>query len=154
MARFVGIFSHFAYWSVFGQVNPIQLDVLSRKQMYVMLYELVENLKDKCAATKFWVSLAFPFVLLSLKVLTDFIFKNTYVSFFEEDSLNTNSPGVIAMDRVLHLADQMFDEGNIHGRFVFLETQIAQNMRGFESNDRGKLRSRLFSTSPYLNLLI
>ena len=31
MAKFVGIFSHFAYWNVFGQVNAIQIDSLAKK---------------------------------------------------------------------------------------------------------------------------
>jgi hypothetical protein len=26
MARFIGLFCHFAYWLVFGNINPIQID--------------------------------------------------------------------------------------------------------------------------------
>ena len=42
MARFVGMFSHFAYWNVFGNINPIQIDSLAKKQMYILMYELRE----------------------------------------------------------------------------------------------------------------
>ena len=41
MAKFIGIFAHLAYWLVFGHVNPIELDNVSKKQMFVQLYEIL-----------------------------------------------------------------------------------------------------------------
>ena len=47
MAKFIGIFSHLAYWLVFGHVNPIELDVLSKKQIFVQLYEILMEFNSK-----------------------------------------------------------------------------------------------------------
>lgn len=41
MAKFIGIFSHLSYWLVFGHVNPIELDSVAKKQMFVQLYEIL-----------------------------------------------------------------------------------------------------------------
>ena len=36
-AKLIGVFLHLAYWSVFGGVNPIQVDQLMKKKMYTMM---------------------------------------------------------------------------------------------------------------------
>ena len=41
MAKFVGLFAHLSYWLVFGHVNPIELDSVSKKQIFVQLYEVL-----------------------------------------------------------------------------------------------------------------
>lgn len=41
MAKFIGIFCHLSYWLVFGHVNPIELDNVAKKQMFVQLYEIL-----------------------------------------------------------------------------------------------------------------
>ena len=41
MAKFIGLFSHLAYWLVFGHVNPIEIDSVSKKQIFVQIYEVL-----------------------------------------------------------------------------------------------------------------
>ena len=36
-AKFIGVFLHLAYWSVFGAVNPIQVENSTKKKMYLMI---------------------------------------------------------------------------------------------------------------------
>lgn len=36
-AKFIGVVLHLAYWSVFGVVNPIQVEVSTKKKMYLMI---------------------------------------------------------------------------------------------------------------------
>jgi len=40
-AKFIGVFMHLAYWSIFGGVNPIQVDQLMKKKMYTMMVETI-----------------------------------------------------------------------------------------------------------------
>lgn len=47
MAKFIGTFSHLAYWLVFGHVNPIELDLVSKKQIFVELYDIFFNFSSK-----------------------------------------------------------------------------------------------------------
>lgn len=41
MAKFIGLFAHLAYWLVFGHVNPIEIDNVAKKQIFVQLYEIL-----------------------------------------------------------------------------------------------------------------
>lgn len=41
-AKFIGVFLHLAYWSIFGGVNPIQVDQLMKRKMYTMMVETLE----------------------------------------------------------------------------------------------------------------
>lgn len=46
MAKFIGIFAHLAYWLVIGHVNPIELDEINKKQMFVLLYEMMTSFSN------------------------------------------------------------------------------------------------------------
>lgn len=39
MATLVGLFSHLSYFVVLGQINPIQVDSLAKKQVFVNMME-------------------------------------------------------------------------------------------------------------------
>ena len=41
-AKFIGIFLHFAYWIVFGAVNPIPIDLKMKQKMYFIMFEYME----------------------------------------------------------------------------------------------------------------
>lgn len=124
MARLIGIFCHFAYWNVFGNVNPIQIDSLAKKQMYVLMYEIREYITSKTSSNKLFVSLTMPMVLLTIKIVSEFIFKNHYKVFFEENSYSTNSAAIIALDKIFYLLEKLFDETNFYRRFTFLESDF------------------------------
>lgn len=43
--------------------------------MYIMLYELVEYFNTKVVSSKLWLGLGMPMLLLTLKMMSEFIFK-------------------------------------------------------------------------------
>lgn len=47
----------------------------------------------------------------------------------------------------------MFDQGNINGRFIFLESDI-DGEKGNFIKDKKFIRKRIFGTSPALNLAL
>ena len=47
MAKLIGVFSHLSYWLVFGNINPIEIDNLTKKQMFVSLYEIISYFNAK-----------------------------------------------------------------------------------------------------------
>lgn len=68
MAKFVGIFLHFAYWQVFGSVNPVQIDPALKHQMFLVMYESLEFFEIRLESKKLWVALCMPMLLLTLKM--------------------------------------------------------------------------------------
>ena len=47
----------------------------------------------------------------------------------------------------------MFDQGNLQGRFIFLESDI-DGQKGHFLKDKQYIRKRIFGTSPALNLVL
>ena len=100
MAKFIGLFAHLSYWLVFGHVNPIELDLISKKQIFVQLYEILMEFNAKAKVNslifiinvmflkksqKIWIYITLPLILLTLKMETEFIFRISYPLFFEEE---------------------------------------------------------------------
>ena len=44
----MGVFLHFAYWSIFGNVNPLNIDTSLKKQMYLTMFEVLEYFNMNC----------------------------------------------------------------------------------------------------------
>jgi len=47
MARLVGVVSHLTYWQVFGHLNPVQPDLITKKQMILISMEQLNLLRKK-----------------------------------------------------------------------------------------------------------
>lgn len=50
-----------------------------------------------------------PMILVTLKMTTEYLYKNHYIIFFEKPRTEINTPGNIAMDKIFHFADRLFD---------------------------------------------
>mgnify|MGYP006345908051 CR=1 FL=1 len=61
-----------------------------------------------------------PMILLTIKMISDYLFRELYPEFFLENSFEINPPGNIATDKVLYLIENIFDPSNLNGRFTFL----------------------------------
>ena len=60
-----------------------------------------------------------PMILLTLKMVTEYLFKNEYLLLNEETRIMK-----IVMDKIFYLADSILDPNKIYGRFVFLESDF------------------------------
>lgn len=104
--------------------------------MYVLLFELRDYFESKAVSTKLFNTLAMPMVLLTLKMISEYIFKNSYKVFFAENNYSTNSAASIAMDKIFYLIEKLFDETNFYGRFTFLESDFKTISKQGAGNDR------------------
>lgn len=59
----------------------------------------------------------------------------------------------MAFDKILFFIEKLFDQGNINGRFIFLESDIDGEKGNFIKEKRF-IRKRIFGTSPALNLVL
>jgi hypothetical protein len=91
MAKLIGILSHLCYWLIFGSVNPVQIEKSILKQMLINMYELFLNITNmeknnlNCKIGKKLENyLLSPMVILTLKLITAWILRNSYTFFFEE----------------------------------------------------------------------
>ncbi|CAD8208115.1 unnamed protein product [Paramecium pentaurelia] len=149
MVKLIGLFIHLSYWLVFGVTLPIQIQTLTKKQMYIQMMEIIESFQS-FYAPKLWMHLIMPMILVSLKMATEYIYKNHYIIFFEKPRTEINTPGNIAMDKIFHFADRLFDQNNLFCRFIFLESSKQKKI----GNDAKFMHKRIFGVSPYLDIMI
>jgi hypothetical protein len=86
-------------------------------------------------------------------MVSEKIYRNSYTQFFEDSIFVKNSVGSIAIDKVMYLADNLFDQTNLNGRFTFLESNFNERQCG-SVNDRKNIRKRIFGTSPILDFIL
>lgn len=122
MVKFIGVFLHLAYWCIFGGVNPIQIESAMKKKMYIMMFETVEYFKIKVDNKKLWAILVFPMVLLTLKMAAHYFFSLQYTKIFQSEETKKLGIDELALDKIMYLVEKMFDQSNINGRFIFLES--------------------------------
>ncbi|CAK91052.1 unnamed protein product (macronuclear) [Paramecium tetraurelia] len=149
MVKLIGLFIHLSYWLVFGVTLPIQIQTLTKKQMYIQMMEIIESFQS-FYAPKLWMHLVMPMILVSLKMATEYLYKNHYIIFFEKPRTEINTPGNIAMDKIFHFADRLFDQNNLFCRFIFLESSKQKKI----GNDAKFMHKRIFGVSPYLDIMI
>jgi hypothetical protein len=99
------------------------------------------------------VALYMPMILLTLKMVSEQLYRSMYPQFFEENIFVKNSIGNIAIDKIFYLIDNLFDQTALNGRFTFLESDFNARKRG-SGDDRRSIRKRIFGTSAYLDFIL
>jgi hypothetical protein len=119
-AKFIGVFLHLAYWSIFGGVNPIQVDRLMKRKMYTMMIETLEYFEIKMESRRMWSIIGCPLLLLTLRMTSHYFFSMQYPRLFQSEETIKSKANELALDKILFFIEKLFDQGNINGRFIFL----------------------------------
>ena len=99
------------------------------------------------------MSLVQPMILLTLKMALDYFYHEGYPKLFlSEESMKVRA-NEVAFDKLLLFVEKLLDQGNINGRFVFLESDI-DGPKGNFIKDKKFIRKRIFGTSPGLHLIL
>jgi len=149
MARIIGVVTHFSYWQIFGHLNPVQPDLITKKQMILISIEQINVLRKKVKNVKLWSLFVFPMMILTIRMMSEFILRNNYNEFYEMEK-----PCCIALEKLNLLINNMFDPNMLYSRFAFFESEIeAVNKKFSDHLDETKLRSkRIYGTNPYIDL--
>ena len=102
---------------------------------------------------KLWSILGFPLLLLTLKMAAHYFFFKQYPKLFQSEETIKSKANELAFDKILYFIEKIFDQGNISGRFIFLESDI-DGEKGNFIKEKQFIRKRIFGTSPALNLIL
>ena len=119
--------------------------------MFISMFEIVHYFKAQYNQM-LWMHLAMPMVLITLKMVTEFLIKNHYPLFFEQPRSQNNTHATIAIDKMLYLADRIFDQNNLFCRFIFLESDFSKQKK--TGQDSKFMHKRIFGVSPYFDLMV
>jgi hypothetical protein len=138
---------------IFGGVNPIQIDSGRKKKMFLMISETMKYFEIKTENKKTWMILVQPMLILTLKMALDYFFHSQYPKLFVSEESQKLGADQLAFDKILLFVDRILDQGNINGRFIFLESDI-DGPKGNFVKDKRFIRKRIFGTSPGLQMIL
>jgi len=65
---------------VFGLVNPLPVDKLSRKQMVVLILQLWNDIQQKFVKVKkLWLRLMCPILVINFRMTVEYFFRNHFI---------------------------------------------------------------------------
>ena len=82
-----------------------------------------------------------------------YFFSIQYPKLFQSEETVKSKANELAFDKILFFIEKLFDQGNINGRFIFLESDI-DGEKGNFIKDKKFIQKRIFGTSPALNLVL
>lgn len=121
--------------------------------MYTMMVETLEYFEIKMENKRLWSVLGFPLLLLTIKMAAHYFFSIQYPKLFQSEESIKAKANELALDKILYFIEKLFDQGNINGRFIFLQSDI-DGEKGNFIKDKKFIRKRIFGTSPALNLVL
>lgn len=84
MSRLIGLIAHFTYWCIFGHINQVPLDEYHKRQLFISITQIQARLEASRANKKVFTIFTMPMIVLAVRALIDYIFRNTYSKFYEE----------------------------------------------------------------------
>lgn len=143
--RISGLLCHFVYWIVFGLINPLPVDKLSRKQMVVQILQLWNDLQQKFPKEKkLWLRLMCPMLIICFRMTIEYFFRNHYVLFFNDDKYCLQ-----AFQRINLLITDIFDASEMVNHIVYWENGEGKIQRDKKSS----LKKKMFAVSPMIEYL-
>lgn len=92
-------------------------------------------------------------ILLTIKMAAHYFFSLQYGKIFQSQDSKKQGVDELALDKIMYLIQKMFDQSNINGRFIFLESQIT-GVKGTFLKDKEFIKNRIFGTSPGLHIIL
>jgi hypothetical protein len=130
---------------VFGLVNPLPVDKLSRKQMIVLILQLWNDIEQKSSkGTKIWLRLLCPVLIINFRMTVEYFFRNHFVLFFGDEKYSAQ-----AFQRINLLITDIFDASEVAHHIVYWENGDGKITR----DKKNSLKRKMFAVSPIIEYL-
>lgn len=151
VARLIGLVTHFAYWSVLGHINQVPLDEYHKRQLFISITKIQSKLESSKTIKKIFTVFTMPMILLAVRVFVDYIFRSTYVKFYEEIRHD------MIMSKLLNdVITIILDPNMYYSRFSFFESEkdaMKLTYHKVRSSQLPKINSKIFTRSALVKSL-
>lgn len=151
VSRLIGLVSHFAYWCVFSHINQVPLDEYHKKQLFISITQIQSRLEASNIVKKGFTIFKMPMILLAVRALVDYIFRNTYPKFYEEPRHDQ-----ILSKLINDVITVLLDPNMFYSRFSFFESEKDAMRLTYQKARAAKLpkiNSKLFTRSALVKSL-
>lgn len=151
VARLIGLVAHFTYWCIFGHINQVPLDEYHKRQLFISITQIQSKLESSNIIKKGFTIFTMPMIVLAVRALVDYIFRNTYVKFYEEHRHDQ-----ILSKLVNDVITVLLDPNMYYSRFSFFESEKDAMKLTYHKARAAKLpkiNSKLFTRSALVKTL-
>eukprot|EP00743_Colponemidia_sp_Colp-15_P003036 GILK01003282.1.p1 GENE.GILK01003282.1~~GILK01003282.1.p1 ORF type:complete len:754 (+),score=98.45 GILK01003282.1:60-2264(+) len=148
MARLIGLVAHYVYWSLFGHLNDIPLDSSHQQSLFLTIEQLFTDYETETRKRREFALFHMAYSILSMRIIIETIFKNTYPRFFTIAAEHS-----LAIRKIHDLLSRLFDPNSFFSRFSSLEATMEAIKVSHKSKKKEKIVSNFYTTSPIVRNL-
>ena len=144
--RIIGICLNLIYWVVFGNINRIQIDQISKQYMYIKLLKELQsiqsNFSDKHLCNKVFI----PMLILIVRIECENVLNRKFVKLFNNDHKSKQ----IAIDKVNEFITAVFDPHCYYNTFTMIGGNASIIKHKFSKSILPKFKEKTYATSNLL----
>jgi hypothetical protein len=146
--RIIGLLINLIYWIVFGYIDRVQIDLVTKKHIYFKILEEMRLMELEFGNIKSFQKLFMPVLILIVRIECEAIFTKKFKNFLRE-KINAQK----CMERVNEIITIIFDPNSYFNTFTLLATDTAKLKHKISKNLYPNYKSKINATSNFVNLL-
>ena len=143
--RLIGLCLNLVYWIVFGHVNRIQIDIVTKQFLYIKLLKEVQHVQNEFANKKLLNKIFIPLLILIVRIECENVLNRKFQKLFDD-----NNTKKIALDKVNELITSVFDPHCYYNTFTIIGGNAGLLKHKFSKNLIPKYKEKTFATSNLL----
>ena len=146
--RLIGLCLNLVYWIVFGHVNRIQIDIVTKQFLYIKLLKEVQHVQNEFANKKLLNKIFIPLLILIVRIECENVLNRKFQKLFDD-----NNTKKVALDKVNELITSVFDPHCYYNTFTIIGGNAGLLKHKFSKNLIPKYKEKTFATSNLLEQL-
>ena len=143
--RLIGLCLNLVYWIVFGHVNRIQIDIVTKQFLYIKLLKEVQHVQNEFANKKLLNKIFIPLLILIVRIECENVLNRKFQKLFDD-----NNTKKVALDKVNELITSVFDHHCYYNTFTIIGGNAGLLKHKFSKNLIPKYKEKTFATSNLL----
>ena len=143
--RLIGLCLNLVYWIVFGHVNRIQIDIVTKQFLYIKLLKEVQHVQNEFANKKLLNKIFIPLLILIVRIECENVLNRKFQKLFDD-----NNTKKVALDKVNELITSVFDPHCYYNTFTIIGGNAGLLKHKFSKNLIPKYKEKTFATSNLL----
>jgi len=146
--RIIGLLINLIYWIVFGYIDRVQIDLVTKKHMYFKILEELRLIELEFGNTKSFQKLYLPLLILIIRIECEAVFMKKFKTFLREKN-NAQK----CLERVNEIITMIFDPNSYFNTFTLLSSDVTKMKHKISKNLYPNYKSKINATSNFVNLL-
>jgi len=146
--RIIGLLTNLVYWIVFGYIDRVQIDLVTKKHIYFKILEEMRLIEFEFGNLKNFQKLFMPILILIIRIECEAIFAKKFKNFLREKK-NAEK----FLERVNEIITIIFDPNSYFNTFTILATDTAKLKHKISKNLYPNYKSKINATSNFVNLI-